>query len=401
MMRPLLSLLIPTKDRAEYAVSSIATAIDLASRDVEVIVHDNSGDGRLEKALADVSDERLRYYHVREPMDVVANFSRATALARGEYVAAIGDDDAVTASLLEAVRWGACNDVDAIVSSRPAQYYWPDLRFRYYGAAAAGTLKVRPFTGSVTPINVRLEVEKCLASAGSRFYDIPRVYYGCVRRTCLEEVRTKSGFYYPGPSPDLSGAVAVSQWVRTAFRFDFPLFVPGSSRRSTAGLGAAKQHIGKLEAWPHLPDWCLREWSSIVPRFFSGPTIWGEDVVQALLRTGQGDMLRRFNVPLLYSLCLVFHPNQYAEILRQLPAAVRATGRSLALDVGAIPRHVSRVVRWRAEAVLRNMIEYAQLWGHRRYVGVENVQSAVKRLNEVCDSRSLKISFPKALPDAS
>jgi hypothetical protein len=393
MTSPLLSILIPTKDRAEGAVSSIATALSLPSSDVEVIVHDNSGDRRLENALAGLPDGRLRYYHVSQPMDVVANFSAATELSRGEYVTAIGDDDGVTSSLVEATQWGADHDADAIVSTRPAQYYWPDLKFRYYGSAFSGTLEIRSFTGAVSLIEPQRELQKCLDAAGSRLFNLPRVYYGCVRRSCLERVREYTGRYYPGPSPDVSSAVAVSKWVKRAYCFDYPLFVPGSSRQSTAGLGAAKLHHGRLEDFPHLPAWSLKDWSEMVPRFFSGPTIWAEDVVHALVTTGQENLLGRFNIPLLYALCLTFHPGHYREILKRFPAAARQGGHRPALMALATLCQAARVTSWRGRAAVRRLAALGVLHKCDRVVGLPDIRCAVDSLNERLSCRRQRLTI--------
>lgn len=326
--QPLLSIVIPTRNRAQYAIPAIASILSIPSREVELVVQDNSDNDELERYLrSNVNDHRLKYRHEWERIDVIENFNRGTFLATGKYITYLGDDDGVNPELVEAVKWASDNDFDALLPTRPVHYWWPDHRFKYYGDTFAGSLEFSSFSGAVTFPDVEAALLKCVRSAGSDSSGLPKIYYGVVRRDCLEKVKQKAGTYFPGPSPDIAGAVAVASYAKKLCKVDYPLIVPGSSKASTAGLGAQKKHVGSLKDWPHLPSFYVDNWSSLVPAFFSGPTIWGEDVVQALRATGREDMLKHFNLPLLHAKCAVFHPAYLKATVANYFGALKSVGK--------------------------------------------------------------------------
>lgn len=323
---PVLSIILPTKNRSHYAVSTIRGILAWQADDFELVVQDN-GDDDLAGQLG--SDPRLRYHHCSTPLDMEANFTQGVLNSRGEYVALIGDDDGVTEEAVEVARWGSVRGFQAVFASGLAQFLWPDVVSPLYGRRFSGVLRIAPFDNRISYPDGESEIRKCVKSAGSNFHSLPRVYFGIVRRDCLDVVREKCGRFFPGPTPDLAGAIAVAAIAERIVEVNYPIFVHGTGRRSVGGLGVAKRHIGRLEDWPHLPQWSVKGWSSWVPRLFLGQTIWAEDVVQATRAAGRGDLLREFNIPLLHALCLCSHPAHSPEIMEsfhrqmQLPETPR------------------------------------------------------------------------------
>src|ERR1039457_7023047 len=110
---PLLSIIIPTKNRAGYAISTIRGILAWQIGDYELLVQENSNTEDLAVALRSVSDPRLRYYHCTRSIDVVENFTQAALNARGESLAFIGDDDGVTEDVVEAARWARAQELQA------------------------------------------------------------------------------------------------------------------------------------------------------------------------------------------------------------------------------------------------------------------------------------------------
>lgn len=337
MSNPIISIIIPTRNRASYAYSCVCHLLGISDPDFEVVVHDNSPGAELQQKLQDLrSDSRLRYIRTENAIDVVENFELATTYARGEYVVHIGDDDGVSLSIVECARWAKKMGFDAVVPKCPAQYYWPSHRFYYYGDRLSGTLTVPRFSLRHKEVDCERALQRCLASGGQSFDCLPRSYQGFVRRAALEEVRTRCGTYFPGPSPDLAGAIALSTIIRSCVELDFPFIIVGTSASSAGGWGAQKAHVGRLEDWPHLPRWSIERWSKIVPRFFSGRTIWAEDVVQALNACGRSEWVERLNVAKLYGMCFVAHRNERAliELSIRHAAIGRSAFRRLCLRIG-------------------------------------------------------------------
>jgi len=329
---PILSVIIPTRNRFKYVTSTVKSILDLPDPDFELIVEDNSDNDEVEIWIREnIDDSRLSYAHTTDSVSMSENYDRGTIRSTGEYLAFIGDDDGVLPDIVAATRWAKKNGYDAILPTTPGRYTWPDTRYRYYGGSLAGTLAIAPFTGAVSYPDPQEQMTRCARSGGQDFADLPKIYYGIVRRDCLDQVRAKAGAYFPGPSPDLAGAMAVANYVKTLCKVDYPLFLPGTSGGSNAGLGAMKKHVGRLEDQKHLSKECVDKWSVLVPRFYSGNTIWGEDVVQALRAIERDDVLSEFNVPLLHAMCMVFNPGHASMVMSSLYGALRSSRRNYIL----------------------------------------------------------------------
>jgi hypothetical protein len=350
--RPLLSVVIPTRDRAQYAVHCVATLRRLPTTDLEIVVQDNGRDDALGRALvADGADERVRYEHVATPMPVGENCDRGVARARGEYVALIGDDDGVVAALPEATRWAAAQGLDALTPGCLAWYVWPDVHFARGGSGRAGRLTVRPFDGTCRKRDPLAGVR---SSAHHAFQDLvdsvelPKLYYGLVRSSCLDALRAEAGTCFPGVSPDMAVAVGVSKYVRHFASLDYPLFVPGSSGRSNAGAQAARRHVGRLEDQPHLPRDCVRTWPVEVPALYAVQTVWAQSGIEALRRTGRATEVADVDLGLLHAMCGVMNRGYWPATLRHYDHARRAAGRGRTVAALGLAAGFSRVWALRA-----------------------------------------------------
>ena len=380
---PILSVIVPTRNRFKYVTSAIRSVLACPDPALELVIADNSDSPELGGWIdQNLDDPRVRYAHFGLPVSMSENYDRGMRYATGEYICFIGDDDGVNPEVVAAAAWARAMGFDALVCSRPAQYWWPDLRFRYYGDSLSGSIELAPFTGRLSFPNAQEEMRKCVRRAGQDFGDLPRVYYGIVKREVLNQVKALAGTCFPGPSPDMASSIAVAAFVKSMCHVDYPLFLPGSSGGSMAGLGAMKRHIGRLEEQRHLPAQSLADWSELVPRFFSGNTVWGEDLVAALRAVGCSDVLREFNVPLLHAMCLVFHP-QYARVT--LPSLYRAL-RSLDRNpvAGTLQLVVAYFYTWglRFESLLRRLWNNASKSGSELVRGVPDVERAVRVLIE-------------------
>lgn len=304
----LLSIVIPTRNRFDYVRSAIQSVLRISSPQLQLAVEDNGDSNELEVWLRDnISDRRLIYHYSNKPASMCENYDRAMSLASGEYICLIGDDDGVNPEIIAATRWAKEHKIDALVPSSLVNYVWPDLHMTSRGSMGAGELSIRPFTGEITFPDPEAEMLKCVRDAGQNFHKLPKAYYGIVKKKCMDLVKERTGSYFPGVSPDMAAALSIATVAKRVCQVDYPLFVPGSSAKSNAGLSGLKKHIGWLRDQPHLPITCDRDWSDIVPVFYSVQTIWAEATVNALSAMGRTDILKMFNIPLLYAVCAVFH----------------------------------------------------------------------------------------------
>lgn len=314
--KPNISIIIPTKNRQIYALSLIRSILNFKSDLFELIVHDNSNQDSLKYLISEFeNDERLRYFYTNDNLGVNQNFTLATKVSQGEYICYLGDDDGVTEEIVTASLWAKKHDYDAVYPSCFVHYLWPDVKRKIYGQTDSGSLLVEKYTGSITHIDTQKEIIRCAKDAGYNLHLLPRAYFGIVKKEIMENILHITGTYFPGPSPDLSSAIAIALLSKNSFAVDYPIFIHGTSSPSGGGMGLNKKHVGDLSHWPHLSKQYIDNWSNIVPKFFSGNTIWAEDVIQSLKAMKRDDLIIHFNIHFIHALCIVFNPQYFKLII--------------------------------------------------------------------------------------
>ncbi len=306
---PLLSILMPTKDRSECAKHAISSLLAFSRDDFELIVHDNSSNDSLSKWVAALTlDKRLRYYRAPNPLSINENFACSLQRSRGQYVGAMGDDDGLSPCVLELCDWLLDNRADALTPKYPASYRWPGVRSGTDGEPTMGTLKIGKFSGRVELADAEVGLRECVRNGAVRLTGLPTLYHGLVSRRSLERVLQQTGYYTPGISPDMAAAIALASHVDRFATIDYPLYVPGASVNSGAGRGVRKAHHGDLRSEAYLDKRLIDRWPSGIPAYFSGPTMWASAAIQALQATGREDVLQGFNYAATHAACLVFVP---------------------------------------------------------------------------------------------
>lgn len=110
---PLVSVCIPTRDRARWLGGALESVFAQTLQDFEVIVFDDASRDGTEQIVARWSDPRLSYRLHARPVGVATNRNACLAVARGRYVAWLDSDDRYRPHMLEAqsTRLDAAPDV--------------------------------------------------------------------------------------------------------------------------------------------------------------------------------------------------------------------------------------------------------------------------------------------------
>jgi Glycosyl transferase family 2 len=343
-MSPLLSVALPTHNRARYALHAIRSMLAIADPRLEVVVSDTSTDGELEAALKQqnlLQDARLSYQHPVERLDMTGNHNAALARCRGRFVCVIGDDDTITADLLPAAEWAERQGIQALVPNVVANYVWPDFRSLHFGAGHAGRLYfARHLDGAFKQCDPALALQAALQLAAQGTDELPKLYHGLVQRELLETMKRRSGQYVHGSSPDMSAAIGLTQVCSRFVSVNYPLTVPGASGGSNTGCSAMKQHKGPMGDDAQTRAFLAGGWSPGVPRFFAVETVWAHAALDTL-RHYAPDAVLRFNYPRLLAACRMEHP-EYVQAIAQAEHEAMAL-----LGLGAAPwQQALRAATW-------------------------------------------------------
>lgn len=359
----LLSIVVPTRNRADYAASLIRSLHQSNSQDFEVVVRDNSVSPDLRSTVETLGDPRIRYDYSAAPLNMHQNFDDAVAMARGTYVCALGDDDGVLVDeALSILADARAEKIDAVLT-QVLVYNWPGVRHWFWGdvgATLSGAILCSDGKRTIDPSCELERVFRTGATEGLGF--LPRVYHGFVKRRSLEALRSKCGSCFPAESPDMANAVALVPFVNKILYSPKAAIISGHSPRSGGGAGAAGRHHGRLEDQTHLPAGTLVEWSAAIPRFWSGVTIYAQSAVVAA-RASSAEALPQLSYHVLYAACFVYESRRYwADVLH---AARAAPGPRLTLALRVCGSILRLVVKRGTTFVANLFLQCFQLRGER------------------------------------
>lgn len=315
---PLLSIIIPTHNRSQYAIPCIKSILNYVHGHYEVIVHDTSTNKDLSQFAQSITDKKLRYYHCEEQLSMTDNHNRAFRYAQGQFLILIGDDDTVNPEILKICEFAKKNHLKAVSQNICSNYVWPDFKSKMMGNKHAARLYFnRNITGKIKIINTKKALTKTLNNACQGADNLPKIYHGIVSKTVYDQIIRDHGVFFFGTSPDISGALVVANYINDYLEIDYPISIPGASGGSNTGRAALNKHKGTIEEDPHTKRFKSINWNNCIPKFVSPETIWSQASIETLENINS-QLVENFNWNRLYAYCLVNHADFFKQIRQSM-----------------------------------------------------------------------------------
>lgn len=306
----LLTIVIATKNRTVYCIEAIKSIVAIQSNNIQIAIADNSDSEEVKEFVKSINSPNVAYVYDGSPTSSIANFNKALALAKGEYVCMIGDDDGITTELLAITQWAKDNNIDAVVGSLSANYRWENTGASntVFTKMTGSTLTITNFDCKVQHVNLEKSLQLLMKGGCTNYLDFlfPKLYHGLVKRSYFDEIKQETGNYLNGLSPDIYSAITLACKIKNLVYIDYPITIPGVCAVSTSIIeGQNKSNSKKIEDIPHLKNRGEYHWSEFVPRFYCVQTIWADSGFAALKDMGRVDLIGKFNKYALYSKILI------------------------------------------------------------------------------------------------
>lgn len=375
MNRPLLSVVVPTRNRYFYLKYLIRLVESFQSDEIELVIQDNSDSNHEILDYLNKGEYKfVKYDYIKEQLPMSDNSDRAILNSAGEYICFLGDDDGLTRYTLDVVKWMKLHDVEAV---KPADlfYYWPDAD-QCRGVSQSAQINYEKFTGSIKFISGYDELIKVLKGGIANRGNMPLVYHAIVSRIALDRVFMKCGTYFPGNSPDIANAVALSLVINKFALIDLPLSFSGNCLHKGGGLGSpGKKYPLLISDMPWFRNNAEINWDYRIPRVAVGETIWPESALNALKEMGREDLIFSVDFYRMYANFTTKHPtlkNFLEPINFDRTLYKRAKFKFL------IKKYYNGIII-RIQRIFGYNVVYKQ---H----GINNINEAVKKLEELsCD----------------
>ncbi|WP_115707521.1 glycosyltransferase family 2 protein [Legionella sainthelensi] len=228
---PRFTVIIPTKNRADFLYHSLRTCMMQDYDNLEIIVADDSSTDNTKEIVLEASrlDSRVHYIQNTMGSGMRDNFEGALAKVKPGYVIALGGDDGLLPNGIIGMR-------DALAATGLQLLTWQTPSFKYPGVFGQnGQLLV-----------YRPKKDKIIKSSDFLRKQTDHLYYvsdiespmfyvkGVASTTLIDKVRsrTKDGRFYSCPTPDgYSGIVLAGEVEHYAFS-GMPFSIHGTSPQS-------------------------------------------------------------------------------------------------------------------------------------------------------------------------
>lgn len=235
-MKPKISIVIPTRERAQYLHFSARTCLASTYPELEIVIADNASRDDTAAVVDALNDPRVRYVRSERRLSMRDNFERGIDAASGDYVGIIGDDDGVFPyTPARVVELFETLEVDAVAAAR-AHYSWPDLL-----ASRAGCGLLPRGTGAPRLNDGRAALRHLLRD--NDYYKLPCIYHGFVTKAAIERYSSRHGRFLLSGIADAASTFALClDNIRFAWTPE-PLVINGGSVRSNGAshLGGGSQ----------------------------------------------------------------------------------------------------------------------------------------------------------------
>jgi glycosyltransferase involved in cell wall biosynthesis len=238
--RPLISILIPTRERVGTLRYAIESALDQDFNDYEVIVSDNVSRDGTRELVESFASQGVRYAAPPSRVSMSDNFECALEASSGRYVIIIGDDDAIVPGAIAKIAALIASKRTRIVAWTRARYFWP------MAGRSARTCPVPRHVEQRMDLARAAKLSARFGGAGAGRLVSP--YHSCVERSVLDEIKAKVGRVFATSMPDIFLDYAIPPIVPTAIHTSFVASVNGISARSNSAVEHLDKRYTEFEA---------------------------------------------------------------------------------------------------------------------------------------------------------
>jgi glycosyltransferase involved in cell wall biosynthesis len=246
------SILVPTRQRPDTLLATLATLMWQTGDDYEIVVADNCGDEQVAAVINAVQQRHPRVKHLRsdQVLPMSANWERGLAACSGEYISVLGDDDGFLPSTLDVVRGMVATTDARVIAWDVHTYWWPDTIVYWH----KNRLYVALGNNEWGWIDSRAALVETYRNAAS-FGDLPMIYNGFIHRDIINTVIDRFGAYFVPAhlAPDVSSGIINLAHTSRYLYSRRPLAVRGNSKRSN-GTSFWARSLGKEQQTIYLKE---------------------------------------------------------------------------------------------------------------------------------------------------
>ena len=204
MLRNAITVLIPTRERADLLRSAIDSCVAQNFDNCKFVVSDNASADHTRDVVNDFRDSRIEYVNPGRRLSMADNFEHALSYALPGYVLSIGDDDALMPDALQYLDTLIDETGANAIGGRWNLYLWDSFPVEQM----RNKLYLWLGEGFSMKSSVK-EVRRALNFNYSYIHKLAGLYYGLISTKVVESLRHR-GKFFNSITPDAYSAFACS-----------------------------------------------------------------------------------------------------------------------------------------------------------------------------------------------
>lgn len=231
---PQLTIIIPTRNRAETLVHTLRTCTEQAYDHLHIIVSDNMSTDDTQQVVESCGDARVEYINPGNSLSMSHHWEFALAHVKEGYVSILGDDDGFVQGGIQVAADIIAETGTRALSTNYGLYWWPSV----FDKTRANQLHVS-FRSGYEVLDAAAELGNVIA--GQKHYlTIPCLYNSFIDVSLVDEAKRPTGEFFHSQIPDVYSSLALTGLLDQFVHSRRSLKVFGTSGKSN---GAA--HLGK------------------------------------------------------------------------------------------------------------------------------------------------------------
>ena len=231
-----LTIIIPTRERADTLLYSIKSCLLQNYDNLEIIVSDNFSNDDTRDVVYSFSDKRIRYINTGRRVSMTENYEFGISHVRDGYVSILGDDDGFLPDSIPEVNHLINETKARAINLNPANYLWPS----FFDAKNANTLQIN-FRSGFKVVDGINELKRTITGKAS-YTQLPCIYTSFVDANLIHTIKNKTKLFFNSRTPDVYSGVALAGYVGEYVCMNKSLKLFGTSAKS---IGASLSYDSK------------------------------------------------------------------------------------------------------------------------------------------------------------
>jgi len=231
------TIVIPTRERVDTLVHTLATALSQDYENFEVLVSDNASCDETRETILAIQNPRLRYINTGKRLSMSENWEFAINHVDRGWITVLGDDDAILPGALKMANQIINETSTSAIRSNGCSYTWPSLAGAVYGRLGVSLRRGYEIRDSGQMLQRVIDGQL-------PYTELPMLYNGgFISLELINKAKKITTKFFQSMTPDVYSAMVLSFLTEKFVYCHEPLAINGASIHSggTAGFEKIKR----------------------------------------------------------------------------------------------------------------------------------------------------------------